>query len=100
MCQQLEEAAHVREIRLLRGLRTRANEKIADLECSIAELRAQHHLDVKPPLSQCSQKSYRFLKQLLPLPALSHLFLNFNPIARNPERLLVDSSEIPSLVKE
>jgi hypothetical protein len=51
MCPKQEEAAHVREIRLLRGLLTPANQKIVDLEPSIVELREQHHLDVAPPLS-------------------------------------------------
>jgi hypothetical protein len=49
-CQQREEAACARAFRLLRDLLTQANQKIADLERSIAEPRAQRYLDATPPL--------------------------------------------------
>jgi hypothetical protein len=64
MCQKREEASP--EIRLLRDLPTRANQKIADLERSIVELRAQHHLDVRPPLSTDADSiSVIFLHELI-----------------------------------
>jgi hypothetical protein len=130
MSKKREEAAHIQEIRRLRGLLTRANRKIAGLERSIAEPTAHRHPDVRPPLPtephsisaiflselidnstidhptgrrysslaydlshflyQCSSKAYRFLKQPLPLPSVSHLVLNFISMARNAEQLLID----------
>jgi hypothetical protein len=66
MCQEREEAAHVREIRLLRGLITRANQKIADLQRPMTELNAQHHLDVTPPLlTDADPISAIFLHELI-----------------------------------
>jgi CRISPR/Cas system endoribonuclease Cas6 (RAMP superfamily) len=51
-------------------------------------------------LYQCSPKAYRFLKQFIPLPSVSCLFLNFTSIAQNAERLFIDSLGIPSFVSE